>query len=344
MSEFDERAELAIPASICMISGCADQQLSADVNNVGQFKLPDPAGKAGGACTSALLQVLYKDQKAAAQDEESGMSWVTVLRKMREALLEMDFDQIPQLTSSRMIEVEEDMYVVPPDFDGTKRAVLIGINYTGQQGELSGCHNDVGNIMDYLINAEGFKEKNITVLMDDNENIEPTRDNILAAYRQIVEQSEAGDVVFSHYSGHGGQMEDEDGDEDDGFDETLCPVDYESAGQIVDDDLFQCFVRPMKAGVTVTCLMDCCHSGTVLDLPYKFTADGDHVQMERDESSMGGMEAFMGAMGGIGIVGAACAMSGIDMEDPMSGIDKVREMSGIEMPDDIEMPEDIEMR
>ena len=58
------------------------------------------------------------------------------------------------------------------------------------------------------------------------------------------------------------------------MDETLIPVDYQKAGQIRDDELFEKFIVPMQAGVTVTCLMDCCHSGTVLDLPYMFVADG----------------------------------------------------------------------
>ena len=53
---FDEQAEEAIPADVRMISGCHDEQTSADVNNVGSFNLPDPAGRSGGACTSAILQ------------------------------------------------------------------------------------------------------------------------------------------------------------------------------------------------------------------------------------------------------------------------------------------------
>lgn len=74
--------------------------------------------------------------------------------------------------------------------------------------------------------------------------------------------------------GHGGSLPDDNGDEEDGMDETLIPVDYVQAGQIRDDELFEKFIVPMKAGVTVTCLMDCCHSGTVMDLPYMFVADG----------------------------------------------------------------------
>jgi hypothetical protein len=70
------------------------------------------------------------------------------------------------------------------------------------------------------------------------------------------------------------------GDEEDGYDETLIPLDFKQHGQIRDDDLLRILVRPMKEGVTMTCLMDCCHSGTVLDLPYRFTADGEKMIRE----------------------------------------------------------------
>lgn len=83
--------------------------------------------------------------------------------------------------------------------------------------------------------------------------------------------------------GHGGRIKDDNGDEDDGHDETLIPVDFEKSGQIRDDDLLKILVHPMAAGVRMTSCMDCCHSGTVLDLPYRFTADGDVEEMEMNE-------------------------------------------------------------
>ena len=67
------------------------------------------------------------------------------------------------------------------------------------------------------------------------------------------------------------------GDEDDGYDETLIPVDFRASGHIVDDDIFKILVKPMKRNVQVTVLMDCCHSGTALDLPYEMNATDDNM-------------------------------------------------------------------
>lgn len=86
-----------------------------------------------------------------------------------------------------------------------------------------------------------------------------------------------------HYSGHGTQIRDTNGDEADGFDEALVPYDYTSAGCILDDELFRIVVRPLRDGVTLTSLMDCCHSGTILDLPYLYRADGKQTTMEMEE-------------------------------------------------------------
>jgi Caspase domain len=123
-NNYEAQIQQAIPAEFHMISGSHDSQTSADVSNVGKFQLPNPAGRAGGACTSALLQVLYRDGHAA-----SNMSWVELLRQMRTEPLKMGFDQVPQLTSSRLIDVNKTMYIVPPGSTGRRRAVLIGINY-----------------------------------------------------------------------------------------------------------------------------------------------------------------------------------------------------------------------
>jgi hypothetical protein len=78
----------------------------------------------------------------------------------------------------------------------------------------------------------------------------------------------AGDRLFFHFSGHGGQSRDRTGDELDGMNETLCPLDYARSGQIVDSWINQMMVNPLPQGVVLHCLVDACHSGTVLDLPF----------------------------------------------------------------------------
>jgi metacaspase-1 len=110
---------------------------------------------------------------------------------------------------------------------------------------------------EYIKKCHGFQESNITVLMDDGTHTSPTKANILAAYKKLVSETKAGDVVFCHYSGHGGKVRDQDGDEKDGYDETLIPLDYQSAGQIRDDDLYKIVVAPLPEGSFATFINDC---------------------------------------------------------------------------------------
>src|SRR3989338_3231687 len=56
----------------------------------------------------------------------------------------------------------------------------------------------------------------------------------------------------------------------DGFDETVLPCDYATAGQITDDEMFSIMIQPLPPGARFTAVMDCCHSGTGLDLPFSF--------------------------------------------------------------------------
>jgi len=142
MATKDEMVERMIPSDYRMISGCDDAQTSADVSNTASFQLPDPAGRSGGACTSALLQILYGDHKDTAKD----MTFEQVLFKMRENLKAGGHTQIPQLTGSRPVEFKAPFHIAPPGCKGERRALLIGINYEGQKGALSGCHNDALNV------------------------------------------------------------------------------------------------------------------------------------------------------------------------------------------------------
>jgi hypothetical protein len=74
--------------------------------------------------------------------------------------------------------------------------------------------------------------------------------------------------------GHGGQTEDLDGDEDDGYDEVIYPVDFRQTGHITDDEMHRIMVQPLPAGVRLTAIFDSCHSGTALDLPYIYSTQG----------------------------------------------------------------------
>jgi len=162
-----------------------------------------------------------------------------------------------------------------------RKALLIGINYIGSQNELRGCINDVENVRRYLVHDKGFPHDPANmIILADNQNDPryiPTGKNMIAAFHWLVTNNNKGDSLFLHYSGHGGQVKDPDGDRESGFDDTICPVDFEQSGQITSDTLHRLLVTPLAPGVRLTVIFDCCHSGTAIELPfvYRSNENGD---------------------------------------------------------------------
>lgn len=153
-----------------------------------------------------------------------------------------------------------------------KAAVLIGINYEGDPAnELQGCINDAENMRDLLTQEMDYPESSITMLTD-HSALQPTYGNIITQLRRLADQAQAGalDEIWLHYSGHGVGVPDRSGDERDGQDEALVPLDHRTSGLLLDDTIYETFVKRIPEGVNVITVMDCCHSGTVLDLQYRY--------------------------------------------------------------------------
>jgi len=150
-----------------------------------------------------------------------------------------------------------------------KNALLIGINYTGTQNELYGCINDVNSIKE-RIQQIGFTNINI---MTDLTIEKATKTNILLKFKQLLINSVSGDLLFFVFSGHGSNTLDRNGDEDDGRDELIVSCDFKG---ILDDELKSLIQAHLKEGVTLVAVMDCCFSGSILDLKYQYVNSLDY--------------------------------------------------------------------
>jgi len=86
---------------------------------------------------------------------------------------------------------------------GRRKALLIGINYFNQRGQLRGCINDVRNMSAYLVENFGYKREDMVILTDDQQNpmSQPTKQNILRAMHWLVKDARPNDSLFFHYSG-----------------------------------------------------------------------------------------------------------------------------------------------
>lgn len=163
-----------------------------------------------------------------------------------------------------------------------RRALLIGINYFGTTAELRGCHTDIRNVS-IMLQQYGYEIKTI---LDDPEDPDylkpdsPTREHILTGITELVRGAKSGDSIYIHYSGHGTWLRDLSGDEPDGRDEVICPVD-----EFITDDELNAIVRTLAPGARLRAVFDCCFSGSVLDLLYRY--DGfNQIQLETRNTSI----------------------------------------------------------
>lgn len=151
----------------------------------------------------------------------------------------------------------------------SKKALLIGINYVGTANQLEGCINDIQHVRSFLLEKCAWNDTDIELLSDQTAT-KPTRANLEARMQALVQNAQAGDTLVLHYSGHGSRVRDRTRDESDGWDEVLVPLDFNSAGMILDDWMWQNVLTKVPNQVTLYAFMDCCHAGTVFDLRHNY--------------------------------------------------------------------------
>lgn len=192
---------------------------------------------------------------------------------------------------------------------GTGHALLIGID-TYSKSPLSSCVADAMAMKRILVDVYKFPEGNVHLLTNSDAN----KTGIFRAIQEdLIQKVSAGDQVVFYFSGHGTQVHDFNGDEEDGMDEALCPVNIFDASPvqadqyITDDELGELLGEVRSKAAKLTAIIDSCHSGTGTRalfnsdgpaLPTKFLNIG-YVEPPSMTKSVGGVMRQRNALDGI---------------------------------------------
>lgn len=161
----------------------------------------------------------------------------------------------------------------PAPSEGRRRSLLVGINYyDSPDDQLIGGVNDVLKMVPVLAklgfpsDAESQRVLTDRILPPGHESDtfdRPTRENILNAFKWLVDGAQPGDALFFHYSGHGGQQMLHGNAR-----ESIVPMDFQSAGMLDDSEVAKELVENLPEGCRLTCIFDSCHgAGAPLALP-----------------------------------------------------------------------------
>ena len=150
------------------------------------------------------------------------------------------------------------LIILAPSY-AQNRALLIGIDEYQHVGVLRGSKQDVEDMRQFIQTVWHYEPHQIRTLTD----AQATRQGILSAFEDwLIKGSRPGDNVLFHFSGHGYYLPDLNGDESDGYDEAICPVETRSPSAMIKDDEIEALLRRLN-GRQVTIIIDACHSGTV---------------------------------------------------------------------------------
>ncbi len=184
------------------------------------------------------------------------------------------------------------------------RALLVGVDFYQQKyvPPTSGSVADAEAMRQLLIGKFNFAANSITVL----KNEQATAQNILSELDRIVSETNPGDRVFFHYSGHGFQVPDEYiMDEKDNLDEVITPYNVQAVSQpngkvnliltkgtYITDDVFNDYAVKL-AGRSVVMIFDSCHSGSISrSLSSKSKENSRYLRLEEKSRSMSDPKAF----------------------------------------------------
>lgn len=152
-----------------------------------------------------------------------------------------------------------------------KRAFMVGISHydtalTGYQWNNINGTNDV-QLLSPILKKQGFY---LSTLLDD----QATYQNITNKLSAFTNQTKKGDIIYLHFSTHGQPVEDLNGDEDDGWDEAIIPIDaykiykkgaYEGKKHLLDDQL-NTYIKKLRTKIgpsgILYVVIDACHAGT----------------------------------------------------------------------------------
>lgn len=152
-----------------------------------------------------------------------------------------------------------------------KRAFMVGISHydaalTGYQWNNINGTNDV-QLLSPILKKQGFY---LSTLLDD----QATYQNITNKLSAFTNQTKKGDIVYLHFSTHGQPVEDLNGDEEDGWDEAIIPIDafkiykkgaYEGKKHLLDDQL-NTYIKKLRTKIGPSgflyVVIDACHAGT----------------------------------------------------------------------------------